>query len=70
MTKTISAAGFAVTLALAAIALVGLPQNSDVMAKDASGSVNAGCASVEIALDEGYGVSRHEQRPVCETAPR
>ena len=73
MTKTISAAGFAVTLALAAIALIGFPQNSDVMAQDASAvtsSINDQCGSVEVALDEGYGVSRRVHRPVCQDASR
>lgn len=30
-------------------------------------TANASCREVDVALDEGYGVSRHETRYECET---
>jgi len=32
-------------------------------------SVQANCREVEVELDEGYGVSSHEKRYVCDPAP-
>ena len=54
MTKLVSALGLLVALSLGAIAFVGLPGGSDVMA----GETARACAPGEVALDEGYGVSR------------
>ena len=54
MKKLVSLLGLLVAMSLGAIAYVGLPVN-DVMA----GQSKANGCKTEIALDEGYGVSRH-----------
>jgi hypothetical protein len=54
MKKLVSLLGLLVAISLGAIAYIGLPV-TDVMA---SQSQRNGCKT-EIALDEGYGVSRH-----------
>ena len=55
MKKLVSALGLLVALSLGAIAWIGLPA-TDVMAGQ---SKTAAPCATEIALDEGYGVSRH-----------
>ena len=58
MIKLLSFLGVMIALSLGAIAWTG---NTGVMADE--GRPQAGvCAPGEIALDEGYGVSRHVQR--------
>ena len=59
MKKIVSLLGLLVTLSLGAIAWLGLPA-TDVMAGQPAA---ASCAASEVALDEGYGVSRHVLPP-------
>ena len=62
MTKMVSFLGFMVALALGAIAFMGLPGGSDVMAGEDLTVHAANCAPGVIELDEGYGVSRYVQK--------
>ena len=57
MKKFVSALGLLVALSLGAIAWIGLPA-SGVMAGQTPAPGAQACAA-EIALDQGYGVSRH-----------
>ena len=54
MKKLVSLLGLLVALSLGAIAWIGLPV-TDVMA----GQPQASACKTDLALDEGYGVSRH-----------
>lgn len=47
-----------------ALALASMPQSGEVEARENIG-VNDGCATHEVALDEGYGVSRKVVQRVC-----
>ena len=60
MKKLVSLLGLLVALSLGAIAWIGLPA-SNVMASTDQTVSTAPCGA-EIALDEGYGVSRHVLR--------
>ena len=62
MKKIVSLLGLLVTLSLGAIAWLGLPA-TDVMAGPA---VATACAASEVALDEGYGVTRVVQTPCAQ----
>jgi hypothetical protein len=57
LVRTVSLLCLAAILALGAFALIG-PQSARVEARE-------DCASREVPLDEGYGVSRIEVREVC-----
>ncbi|MDB5508405.1 MAG: hypothetical protein JWL93_874 [Hyphomicrobiales bacterium] len=62
MIRTISFLGAATALAMGAFAIAG-PQGGSVEAREES---HAGsCVRQEVALDEGYGVSRIEIREIC-----
>ncbi len=50
---------FAIVLAVAS-----MPQSGDVEARETAASVD-GCTTREVALDEGYGVSRKVSQQVC-----
>jgi hypothetical protein len=55
--------GFALGLALVVAAMLAAPRQGHVaFAADAG---MAGCPLAEVALDEGYGLSRVALRPVC-----
>ena len=63
MTKFVSALGFCLGLVLLAAAYFNAPVASPVEARE-----SAGCRVIEVALDEGYGVSRTQLRRVCDSA--
>ncbi|MDE2363784.1 MAG: hypothetical protein KGM42_13980 [Hyphomicrobiales bacterium] len=60
MSKLVSALGLLVALSLGAIAWIGLPATGVMASTDRTVAAVA-CGS-DIALDEGYGVSRHVLR--------
>ena len=57
--------GMVVSAAIFAVALVGAPASSSVAAREAQPILSAGCHTEQIALDEGYGVSRKIVRNIC-----
>lgn len=61
-TRTISFLALASILGAGAFAIAG-PQTKELQAKTMSADQT--CASREVSLDEGYGVSRVEVREVC-----
>ena len=66
MLKTISLFGLAVALGAATILFMGTPRTTQVMAREeAPVRIERPCPLVDVVVDEGYGVSRHVQRPVC-----
>ena len=66
MLKTISLFGLAVALGAATILFMGTPRTTQVMAREeAPVQVERPCPLVDVVVDEGSGVSRHVQRPVC-----
>jgi hypothetical protein len=69
MARVVSLLGLFIGCALVAIALVGSPPSGDVEAREGGPGIRShNCRMVEILLDEGYGVSRKEQREVCAEA--
>ncbi len=64
MRKAVSIFGLIAGLGILFAAYSVTPQASDVGLR-AETSLGNGCVSREIALDEGYGVSRRETRLVC-----
>jgi hypothetical protein len=62
MIKLISVLTFTLVLSAAALAFLGLP-GTDAEAAHKAVAVN--CPLQEVALDEGYGITRMEMRPVC-----
>jgi hypothetical protein len=64
MSKAISLLGLAIVLGLALIFFAGTPRTGSLMARE--GAKPQDCHTIEIALDEGYGVTRHSFRPSCE----
>jgi hypothetical protein len=64
--RIVSIFGLFVGCAILAIAMAGTPQSLTVDAreKDAS-ALPQNCRIEEVLLDEGYGVSRKEERRVC-----
>ena len=64
--RIISIFGLFVGCAVLAIAMAGTPRplSNDAREKDASVRTEA-CHVEEVLLDEGYGVSRKEERRVC-----
>ena len=55
--------GFAMGLALLVAAMLAAPRLTQVAV--AAPAADAGCRLTEVALDEGYGLSRIALRPVC-----
>lgn len=64
MNKAISVIGLLASLGVLFAAYSGMPEAGDA-GLHADASLGNGCVSREIALDEGYGVSRTETRLVC-----
>ncbi len=65
MKKTVSLLGLAIALGMIAIAVLG-PDGTKVQASEDHLRFGAkDCALQEVALDEGYGVSRTEIRHIC-----
>jgi hypothetical protein len=64
--RIVSIFGLFAGCAILAIAMAGTPRSLTVDAreKDAS-ALPQGCRIEEVLLDEGYGVSRKEERRVC-----
>lgn len=65
MLKTISLFGLLTMTAMAGIAFVGMPPAGRVLARDTKPRVEASCAVVDVALDEGYGLTKHARETVC-----
>jgi CHASE1-domain containing sensor protein len=66
MSRTVSIMGLLLSLGALFAAYSVTPQAADVALR-AETRVGSDCISREIALDEGYGVSRMETRLVCAT---
>ena len=64
MLKFVSAFGMFVTVAIVVGAFAGTPK-ADVATRGANAVLASGCAIQEVALDEGYGVSRKVLRQTC-----
>ena len=60
MTKFVSALSFFAGLMIIGLAYFNAPGAGPVAARE-----GASCRTVEVALDEGYGLSRTELRQVC-----
>jgi len=66
MNRVASIFGLAVTFAVIFLAYSGTPEASNAEAQTAQIEAQGkNCVSREIALDEGYGVTRTETRLVC-----
>jgi hypothetical protein len=66
MARVVSLLGLFIGCAFVAIAMAGSVPSGDVEAREGSPEIrNPNCHIEEILLDEGYGVSRKEQREVC-----
>ena len=63
MLKTISLFGLIAMTALAAVFFVGTPATGRLAAREKPREAH--CATVEAAIDEGYGVTRNAPRTVC-----
>lgn len=69
MARLVSILGLFIGCAIVAIAMAGSPPSGDVEARESDVSVqDKNCHMEEVLLDEGYGVSRKEQRRVCTEA--
>ncbi len=69
MARTVSILGLFVGGAIVAIAMAGTPRSGDVEARENGTTARMeNCRVEEVPLDEGYGVSRKEQRRICTTA--
>jgi hypothetical protein len=69
MAKVVFVLGFGIGLAILAIAMTGSPQASGVTAPDVHAAMSAAhCSLHEVALDEGYGISRKVLQRVCPVA--
>ena len=64
MSKAVSIIGLVVSLGVLFAAYTVAPEAADVGLR-ADTSLGNGCVRHEVALDEGYGVSRVETRLVC-----
>ncbi len=51
------------------LAVAGMPQSGDVEARETAVSAD-GCMTREVALDQGYGVSRKVSQLVCANAAK
>lgn len=67
MAKIVFGLGIMISVALLAIAITAGPPSSAVEAHAAS-VVNHDCSTREVALDQGYGISRKIVRKVCPVA--
>ncbi|SFK54415.1 hypothetical protein [Methylocapsa palsarum] len=67
MRKTSLFLGVMIGLAIVSVAYTETrdPANTETQAAQASETKNNGCITHEVALDEGYGVTRTEKRVVC-----
>jgi hypothetical protein len=72
MTKTFTLLGLLVVGILVAATFLGVPGPSVLQAQEdqrvEAADADANCRVVEVALDEGYGVSRRVARTDCSTA--
>jgi hypothetical protein len=77
MAKVVFALGFVIGLAILGIAVIGGPRPSGVEAHEtdmhglatrSAAMTEVRCAVREIALDQGYGVTRKIMRRICEVA--
>jgi hypothetical protein len=70
MAKVVFGLGFVISLAILAIAVTGSPSSgSDVEARASlMHDADAHCGTREIALDQGYGISRKVVQRVCPVA--
>jgi hypothetical protein len=67
--RFVSLLGLFIVCAILAIAMGGTPRSGDLEARESDAAVSAkNCHSEEIALDEGYGVTRREVRRICAAA--
>ncbi len=66
MLKTISLFGLLTMTAMAAIAFVSMSPASRVLARDTKPRIDTTCALVDVAVDEGYGLTKHARRTVCD----
>ena len=64
MTRVISIIGLVATLAIMFAAYVETPEAASVESA-ATETLGEGCVTREVALDEGYGVTRMEKHIVC-----
>ncbi len=62
MTKLLSTFGFFAGVALLALAFLNPPSVGPSQAREDSASA---CRTVEVPLDEGYGITKVESREVC-----
>jgi hypothetical protein len=66
MARFVSILGLFVGCAILAIAIAGTPRSDNVEAHENGTSASTdNCRVEEVMLDEGYGVSRKEQRRIC-----
>lgn len=65
MGKIVLFLGLITSAAIFAIALIGAPAAGGVAAQEAQAAPAMGCHTEEIAVDEGYGVSRKIVHTIC-----
>ena len=65
MLKTISLFGLVVALGAAGILFMGTPRTTQVMAREEAPRIETNCPIVDVVIDEGYGVARHQLKPAC-----
>jgi hypothetical protein len=68
MGKIVLLLGLVTGAAIFAIALIGAPAGSGLAAREAQAASTIGCHAEEIAVDEGYGISRKISHTVCPPA--
>jgi len=68
MGKIVLFLGLVTSAAIFAIALIGAPAGGSVAAREAAAVSAIGCHAEDIAVDEGYGVSRKISHTVCSGA--
>lgn len=69
MGKIVLFLGLVTSAAIFAIALIGAPATGGVAAREAQAATPIGCRAEEIAIDEGYGISRKISHMVCPYSP-
>ena len=67
MTKLLSTFGFFAGVALLALALLNPPS---IGASQAREETSTACRTVQVPLDEGYGISQVESREICGSTQR
>jgi hypothetical protein len=65
MGKIVLFLGLVTSAAIFAVALIGAPGSGGVAAREAQAASATGCHTEEIAVDEGYGVTRKTSHLVC-----